>query len=293
MTLLIQSTSQVADPTLPVLKRDNGLLGDDAAGGVLFAFDAAFGWCYSAGSPVPDGAVVRDTSEHANAVWRIPGGAGQPVISGRGFDLSTATVENTFLEIPASVAQTIWSNQQRFLVALYVRLPIASDYNTATSDVPLLSWSTGNGYTVAPELLHVGMGTSSTVKQLHFRRQTAIGTTENRSFTVPEAALGGLAQIAAWRTAEGFTASIRTAAGRTTSATLAGGADNTSDFSGLTGKLGISAPYWSNPLTTAQIAAKNFRVYRGWVEALAVSGRVPLTVLDRDWTNTMARNVYA
>jgi hypothetical protein len=50
---------------------------------------------------------------------------------------------------------------------------------------------------------------------------------------------------------------------------------------------------WHLPLNAAELNARKFRIYRGFIEALQLSGRNPDTVLDADWDRTVSRNVFS
>ena len=299
-SLVLQAPTQVANAGLPLLKRDP-LLRDDYNGGVRFAFDLAFGWCYGGASPFVADAVIKDVAERADGAVRVPAGGGQPTFAGGGIDFSAATLRNTHLEIPAAVANTIYNNGQKFLLALYLKLPAAADWVTAAGDWNILAFSSAvNSWQGAADMLSLGLAYNSGTPQLFFRRQTAIGTADNQAISganlVP--AQGALAQLAFWRSNTETGASIRTVAGgRVTVTPKAAGSDNAQNFASQVGRIGLT-PNWSataidGATSNNQAGARKMRIYRGWVEALQLSGRDPLTVLEADWARTIARGVFS
>lgn len=292
MTLVVKGSTASNLTGLPLLKRDP-MLRDDVNGGVRFAFDLAFGWSYAAGDPI-DGKIVRDTSEHADGKFVMAGGQ-LPVFSGGGVDLSPVTSRNVYLEIPASVSKSIWDNGQKFLGCFYFKMPSIADWS-AGADKHLITFATtSNTWQGSADLINISMVTLGGTKQLYFNRQTALNARDTLVFSsnpIIEAHLGQLCQVAVWRSATQMGLRLKSVGGGFNLTTGAVGADSTLDFSTQTGKLGIG-PSWGAPLVTAELAASNFKIYRGFIEALTISGRDPITVLDADWTRTIARGVFS
>ena len=98
---------------------------------------------------------------------------------------------------------------------------------------------------------------------------------------------GLLAQIAYWRTATATVLQVRTSAG-TVSATAAQGALNAADCSATTPRWGIPGSFVDFS-QASQRTARNFRLYRGGIENLALSGRDPAVVTNAGWLATQAR----
>jgi hypothetical protein len=295
MAVVFKSVVASTLANLPLLKRDP-LLRDDYNGGVRFAFDLAFGYCFNPVSPVPADAVINDISERANGAIRLASGGSKPIVAGGGIDFSTADTRQTFLEIPASAIKTIWDNGQKFLVCFYMKLPADADWGTGTGDLAYLTFTNaGNGFQGGMEFVTIATALNTGVKQLWFRRGLAVNSVDTSVFSpVPASAVGGFAQIAFVRDVAGNQyARIRTSAGTFKSTIKAGTADATVDFSTLPGKLGMPLANWHLPLNAAELNARKFRIYRGFIEALQLSGRNPDTVLDADWDRTVSRNVFS
>jgi hypothetical protein len=294
MPLVIQSTATVANAGLPLLKRDP-LMRDDYNGGVCWAFDAAFGWCYGGTSPVPADAVFRDTSEHADARMRVFAGDTGPTIAGGGLDFSNVANGQTYLEIPASAAKTIYDNSQQFLFCIYSKLPTAPDWVTTAGETAFVTFATtANHWQGSTDMLTISMSYNSATPQVWLRRQTGSGAADFQALSGNVGPMqGALAQLAFWRNGTELGASFRTAAGRVTATPKAAGANNTLDFSTRVGRIGIAPTSGAHSSTNNLLNARKLRHYRGWLEALQLSGRSPLTVLDADWDRTIARGVFS
>lgn len=293
MALVEQSSAIVSDPTLKLLTMDP-LTSDDYSRGVRFDFDVPFSLGYTISSPVPDQNVVEDLTEHANGRFLAPAGV-TPVISGGGVDFGTVSAKNTYFEIPSSVAKTIYDNSQRFLIVVYAKLPASADWNTGGTDLPILSFADAqNGYSAGPDLLQIGLATQSGIKQMFFRRQTALGVVQSStiSSSTLEPFAGQVVQLAFWRTATAQGARLKSATGEIRVADQTQGSDNALDFSNQRGKIGIPTATWGVTLTAAQLLARKFKIYRGFVEALTVSGRDPITVIDSDWARVVQRGAF-
>lgn len=285
-----------ADPTLATLYRDPLMTGAPNDG-VRFIADTAFGFCYPggplAGRPAAaapaNQAVIYDAAERANG--KFVKVSGQTIgYAGGGFDFSALTDRGSYLEVPASVAADLWNayngTSQRYLICGYFKLPSFANWNTSANAAPLFSFAALNASTESPDVVTVAQTNGG---QLTSLRQTAGSTLAYTAVTPP--AYDALAQVAFWRNAAGVGVTVKVGSTRATTMGAAASA-NTENFSAQTGQFGIGTAYWQ-PALSGQTSARNFRLYRLFVENLARSGRDPLTVLDADWARVIARGVFS
>jgi len=288
--MLVFRTSSISNnPNLETLKRDQLLAGDNA--GVRFLFDTAFSFSYGGGSPA-NGAKMGDVSEHADGSFVLSNG--QAVgYSGKGFDLSTVTgITSDTSQAHVLAPGGIWSGiaaAQEFIVCAYLRLPAEVDWNTEASILAFFASSAnGNGYGAVADPLTIGL--RATAKSISFRRQTAVGAQVELTCS-PEGHYGKVAQVAFWRNAAGTGARIKSVGGLT-QATGVAGALNVADIAACQPRFGnaVAFNYANLP---GHRAGRKYRLYRGFIENLAVSGRDPVAVLDADYARTVARGVFS
>ena len=283
--------------------------------GVRTIFDLAFRKCYPggpfAGRPAPgagiEGAVIYDMTRTDSgdgdlSVAMVPeNGSSLPWVGG-GFDLSDTTAGETAGGIgvmgPAAALADIWNpapagavsvgETQHFLWVGYYKLPLTADWAATGAIRSIFSACTDiGGYTAETDILNISMRAASPY-QIDARRQIAEATAEATTIIQPNAAdYGKLVQLAYWRNAAGSVFQIKSAAATTKSAATVH-ADNTQNFSAL-------RPLWGHPATfyAGPEGYSGLRVYRGWLENLARSGRDPETVLDADWARVAARGVFS
>lgn len=289
--LVIQSPSISTRPGLQKLRRDPLLSGDND--GVRFLFDAAFPWCYAGGAPA-NGALVRDIAEKADGQFVLS--SGQTVgFSGNGFDFSTLTIaenavgDENHVKAPASVWADI-AAQQYFLFCIYVKMPVESDFNTSSGIYPFFASSNSDaGFQSVADPLTVAQRYQSGLKRIDFRRQTGINAASQLTVD-PTNHYGKFCQIAYWRNASGAGARVKSSGG-TTSTTGAVGDNNSENISACEPRFGSVAPF-TFYAGEAHRKARNYRLYRGFIENLARSGRDPQAVLDADYDRTVARGVF-
>ncbi|MBP0438397.1 hypothetical protein [Tianweitania sediminis] len=293
MTLVQQTQFTAAGQGKPLLTRDP-LLRDDYNRGVKWLFDLARPLCYGGASPVVNGAPVKNLAEaFTDASGAIPNGqfivtAGQtlPFADG-GVDFSGITANGVYLEGPSAAAAAIWANSQYYLGCLYVVLPSSADWETSSGIRAFISWTTNvNGYALAPDVFNFGQLTTGGQKMLFMYRQKALNSVDGKQIAVPATEFSQFAQIATWRNATEQRSRIRTANGMTWSTSTSPGTDNTVDFSTTKPLVGIHGIGSSTVSTTN---AKKWKLHRGFVEALGLSGRDPVAVLDADWERTKAK----
>lgn len=285
--MLVFKTSAVsARPGLQTLKRDP-LLSDDK-GGVRFVFDAGFAFSYAGGAPA-NGSVVRDVAEVADGEFVLA--AGQSVgFKGNGFDFSTLTATgpvdaDNYVNGGAKGWDGIFEKQE-FLVCVYMRLPTEADW-LAASIIPFFS-SSDIGYASEPDPV---LGCFTALKRFEFRRQTGINAQSPVTVTPNADHYGQVCQVAFWRNAAGIGARVRGALS-TKLTTAAAGALNTANFSACRPKFGCPPPF-TNGSTSGATTTRNFRLYRGFLENLSLSGRDPIEVLDADHARTIARSIFS
>lgn len=292
--LKIQLAQNFTDTTLPLLKRDKLLLNDN--GGVKFLADLSNTFSWPGGAPV-NGSAVKNINEAIGADASMLIQSGDSIsYAGGGFDLSALAKVGNELDIPAAVAADIWAAaNQYFMVCIYMKLPALADWNSGANLAPFLQWA-ASSYQVGPEIVTMAFQSASSVISL--RRQNGAGTADVLSLVPAAGDYGSVAQIAFWRNASGQGARLKTANG-TVSASAAVGVNNTQNFAALPGKLGVPVSGF-NGAAGANISAitghaNTFkaRIYRAFVENLVASGRTPTTVLDDDWTRTIARGVFS
>ena len=287
------------DTNLPIAVRDAVLKEDN--GGVRFLFDLGFGFCYpggpytgrpAAGQP-GDGSLIADIAEIGNGSFVKS--LGQTVdYAGGGFDFSTLTLAVTSLVIDPSnhvLAPAVWAGiqaEQKFMVAKYIKMPTSGDWNSSNTIFPFFASSSAlTAYAEAADPVVLNMSATSGIQA---RRQTAVG--EHVALSASQTAHYGLVtQVAFWRTATETGLRLKSSAG-TTLVTGAAGSLNAADCSACLPRFGIVKPF-TNFTIPEHRTARNFRMYRGWIENLALSGRSPAAVLDADWDRVSARNVFS
>jgi len=172
---------------------------------------------------------------------------------------------------------------QHWMTCIYVKLPTLANWWTPATMGPLMKFA-ADQYTVGPEHFLIGVHNAPS---LQLRRGTATGTIETISMSAGNLTphYGLLTQIGAYRTVAGTVLRLRSSGG-TTSAALGATAANSQNFGATRCQIGSGTGTW--PLYGPGAPT----IYRGWIEDLAVSGRTPITVLNADYTRTIARSVF-
>lgn len=207
--------------------------------------------------------------------------------SGNGIDFTGVTSRGC-LSLPASVAANIWPDQQ-FIMCAYYKMPDVPELSSGSAGTSLMTAEAGSDhYGASPEFVLTQFVTTDPGR-ISFNRCTALNTIETRNLDMDIHA-GLLTQVAVWRTAANWNARLKSSAGTTLGTVSGSNVKNTTfDFSaktlnfGPSGAFGIKDPY---------SAKTELRLYRGFVENLVTSGRNVTTVLDDDYTRTIAREVY-
>lgn len=299
---VLKSDQATGDTSLPLLVRDP-LLSGASNSAVRFLFDLGFGFCYPGGDPSTraapgnpaGGALVADVAEIGSG--QVIKAAGQTIAyAGGGFDWSGLTNNGSYVEIPAGVANDLWTAyggvSQQFIACVYVKLPVDADWNSTAGMRPFITWADGLPSSANPDIISLGQSTVSAVKYIVGQRQTSGATVTSTTLALPTGYTGTICQIAYVRNASNNIVTIRNAANGRSTLSGAFGSDNATNFSAQKGKSGVGSVYYSSGLATGNDAAcSNYRTYRGFVENLARSGRGASwgTVLDDDWTRFAAR----
>lgn len=285
-TLILKTPSALASGGLGHYK-DAAL-----ADGVEFLFDlgSVAGWPSQAAPLITD--PVPDVSGNGNGEMAITSGQ-TLAFAGGGFDFAGVTADNEVIKAPACLS-AIHAGLQYFMVASWLKLPVQADWSTSAFIAPFFcTTDTEGGYSSTEADLLTLAQSSSSGGSLTARRQTALGTVEQTSLVMPTGYFGLVSQVAFWRNASGVGLRIKSSAG-TLVATGAASVANAADFSAKRPQWGVTKS-WFDPSGARpnHEDAVNFRLYRGWIEDLAASGRDPVTVLDADYARTVARDVYS
>lgn len=194
----------------------------------------------------------------------------------------------------AAPTVVILPSPQYFLWCAYMVLPAAADWNTSSQNAGRMPMFCVADTTQADNLLIVYQTNTG---KLRFSRDL-VSTSVSRIIDLTPAAdqFGALCQVAYWRNGTEVGARIKRVA--------AGAADNVAtqptyepavdNFAarrprwGIDGAYGYTGAAWN----TARAASAKWKLARGWIEALNVTGRNVADVLDRDYALTLARGVY-
>lgn len=230
-----------------------------------------------------NGQLITDISGRESGVFTLSNGSAV-ANAGGGIDFTGAN-PTAAVEIPASVAANIRGDgtvPQYFSQVLYVKLPTKALWTTSAGGVKPISCftSASNGFISEADLLSILIVVIGSTPYLRFNRQTGLGpaTFDEFNIPVPDVAFGTVVQLVFWRNASGQVAQLTYGNGLTLQATKTVSANNTADFSTKRGRIGIGTSFY-----TTDTVGKAWRVYRGWVENLRMSGRDPAAVAASDY----------
>ena len=278
--------SNVKTRGLPFLEKDGLLYGAKDANQL---FDVARPDCFPRQAAAANGESVLNLSRLGSA-GRIAAGSNVVLgFNGRGIDLEGVTTVPAGVVLPGNPLASM-NQAQNFLLCGYFKIPTIAQWITGkgasqaiVGDATVVGNANNQKQLLRIEL--VSDGTDDSRARIWFRRQTAIGQVfDDLTFDAADVPHGEVAQLAMWRTADGVFAQIRSASKRAMRS-RARGANNSVDLSDcqpIFGRTGV---------TTVQTS--HHRVYRGFFEDLAVSGRNPITVLDDDWARVTRQNLYS
>lgn len=259
--------------------------------GVNFLFDLAGSLGYPKQAAPLTADPIVDISGNGNGSVNIA--AGQTVAySGRGFDFTGMTADPGIILAPVGDLASIWNAaNDYFMVAFYAKLPASGDWNTdATLASMFCATASASGYsTPEVDLLTIAQNNGP---NMTFRRQTNGAATVDTLNVSPALHYGSLTQVAFWRNPSGQGARLKSSGGTTVS-TGSVSTNNTGDFSAKQARFGVCESFNDLVTKVPHRNAAKYRLYRGWIEDLSVSGRDPITVLDADYARTIARAVFS
>jgi hypothetical protein len=295
-TIVFKSPLVSTASGLEKLRRD-ALLSGAANNGGRFLFDLDSEMCWPSQAAPSNGNSIIDVAEVANGSIVFPGGTVS--FAGNGFDftsMSLASTNDAGVLVPASVLNDIWTTysgvSQRYTIIAWVKLPSLANWNAAAS---ILSIAGDKAFNAAASLVTLNQQSGGS---LSARRQTASGTAESAQLSSADltaiSAYGNVCQVTIWRDGLNQGIRVKTATGER-SALLAVGSNNTQNFSGNAFYFGrpnaFGGSLTGSPSTLT--ALSGFRVYRGYIENQARTGRAPLDVANLDWTLTTGRTVFS
>lgn len=280
---------------LPILRRDP-LLRDDN-GGVVAMFDVGFNWGWPTGQAPHDGSVVPNLTEEDSEDLGFQLVAGQAVsYAGGGFDFAGLTSDPACIRGPAGMLAGIQA-AQTFLMVMWMKLPAAVDWIPSSDSACYACSATSTlSYANGPDLLTIQPANPGAPAIYSRRQTTAINTYAGLSIMDLTGLHSTVCMIAAWRTASQTGLLIRGGADIvspiTRSSLAAQGALNVLDFSAQRYQWGVTDSL--NNLAAIPVArpAHKHRIYRGWLENLAVSERDPLALIEREWAGNVARGAF-
>ncbi|MBN7785127.1 hypothetical protein JYP51_09365 [Ponticoccus gilvus] len=264
------------------LSRDPVL--DGAKGGALFGFDVSFPWSFPHEDVPADGALVRDLAERANGGFYRPESQAEIIaLAGGGIDLYDLTADGCVVRGPAGCLAPLEGDQE-YLILGWAKLPSAEDWNGGSVVSPIFTCSGANSYSSDTDLVTVAQ---SNTPRLYCSRQLSVGSQQSPSLGITDLApyYGAVTQWAFWRTADECGMRMKSANGDET-VTGAAGAVNSGSFATLSPQWGVPEAFNQHGQGTGSAPeheAAGHRLYRGYIENLAASGRDPVAVLDEDW----------
>lgn len=283
MTLVITTDVASADESLPLLERDDYLYG---AKGAAHVFDLSNRWCFPRQGPPINGDVVHDLAIDG-ADGRITMTSGAVIgFDGKGLDFHGVNASPNGVVMPGNPLASLGSNQN-FLLCAYVKVPTLAEWLEGNGPMHIfVGDSAFQAQATEEQLLQMAFVATTAGPQIWIRRQTAAGQNFSLiTFGPTEVPHGEVAQIAAWRTADGFFGRIRSAT-KSIPKGVARGANNTavlSDNQIMYGRASISS---STSKATSHV------IYRGMFEDLDVSQRDPAATLDADYGRKMAGSSF-
>lgn len=245
-------------------------------------------------APLPTGSIVLQVGQALG-------------FDGQRLDFSTLAFPSNVLapnvvRLPSRVMSQIWGGgavPQYYLIWTFMTLPTDADWNPSSGHVTFMATGESDNGEAVPALARMSMVNSPTTAGpgISTRRQRSLSSAHQINLAIPAASRGQKALVATYRTAAGVTLYCRTAAGGIVSSTSnqgnPDGADNSVDFSAVTVDYGLCQPGTPKMGGTDAIPnAKKFKIGKGGIEALRVSGRDPVAVLNAEWTRELARGVH-
>jgi len=294
MGLITKLNESFGDTTLPQIRRDDFLSGDN--NGVLFLadFGDAFSWREGTGTPT-NGDIVYDIAEKNNGIITnvLPSAAGATAnVNAAGYlDYSVATSSpfsgaRAAVQVPAAVSAALWNtggaNEHQYSFTMYGKFLDYTSWDTDASIEQFMGSSpayTGDGIFLAA--LQSGNTLAASI-----RRDTGSGAQLSQSGGASGARFGNHVSNAVtqfivhthnnefrWRYK---TANYSITGGSSTRTTI------THNYSSAVFQFGHGTSFGGDPKPLK-------RLYRMSVEDLTVSGRDPIVVADADWNRNISR----
>lgn len=290
MGLVTKLNESFGDTTLPQIRRDDFLSGDN--NGVLFLgdFSDAFSWRGGTSTPT-NGAVLYDIAEKNDATLAEFTNDGEN-IAGGGLDFAFDGVfpygaARGVVELPAAISNTIWNgggtDEHNYAITMYAKFLDASWWDTDNSIEQFMGSNVPYNIGDAWILAALQSGTNG---DLSVRRDTGASSQnsasdatggrfrDNVSNAITQVVVHTYGDTLSWRY-------------KTATTTVSGGGEAlqtiTHDYSSSKLLFGhTSTAFGGNPRPLK-------RLYRMAVEDLTTSGRDPIAVADADWNRVISR----
>jgi hypothetical protein len=214
--------------------------------------------------------------------------------SGGGIDFSSIDQDDCAVYSPAGLLTDVWgggAGAQEFSVTGWCTLPSEEDWNSSSTVSPMFTTSSSvSGWATAADLGTVYQHSDGTLK---WRRQLLAGTAGGAGALISLNPAGMHEQIVQWNvfktaTKEGFR--IRRWDDEVGDEIIVNvGANNSQDFGANLLQWGGPYSFFEPETITEHRDASNWKLFRGWFENNAGSGRDPIQVRDLDFELTAER----
>lgn len=173
-------------------------------------------------------------------------------------------------------------------------MPTSDDWNALGAYVGM--FNAGVSFSSAPDPLTIAQFNGNLVAA----RQTSIGAATTRTLTPSSNHYGKVCQLYFWRNSDGDgfrMAPLVPDSGPTIDTSLAVsitgalGANNSADYSNCVAQWGAPLGWNGLPMSAAQAAASNTRLYRGWLANLNGASVDPIWLADRDMQRVLDRYI--
>jgi len=294
MGLITKLNESFGDTTLPQIRRDDFLSGDN--NGVLFLadFGDTFSWREGTGTPT-NGDIVYDIAEKNNGIITnvLPAASGATAnVNAAGYldyNVETSSPFNgarAAVQVPAAVSAALYgsggANEHEYAVTMYAKF---LDYTSWDTDASIEQFMGSNPAYTGDGIFLASLQSGNT-GALSVRRDTGSGAQLSQSGGASGARFynhvsNAVTQIIVHTDGNTLSWRYKTAA---VSITGGGGARTaiTHDYSNAVFQFGHGAAFGGDPKPLK-------RMYRMSVEDLTLSGRDPLVVGDADWNRNISR----
>lgn len=288
MGLITKLNESFGDTSLPQIRRDDFLSGDN--NGVLFLGDFSNSFSWREGTDTPaNGMVLYDLAEKNNASLSLFTGDGES-IAGGGLDfapdgVSPYSAARGVVELPAAVSSAICNgggaNERNYSITMYGKFLDSSWWDTDTYIEQFMgsniTYGTGDSWILAA-LQSGANGDLSIRRDIGASTQNSTSNAtggrfkDNVSNAITQLVVHTYGDTLNWRY-------------KTATTTVSGGGAAlqtiTHDYSLSKLQFGHSTSFGGNPRALK-------RLYRMAVEDLTTSGRDPIAVADADWSRVIS-----